>query len=104
MGSTIPKYMQTLHQSADNAEIQRATVTMFREAGDIVFPGKKVVIKDDVEPQCEIEEVKQDDMEIMDEYINEMKLFNQAVKNYDIVYEEDLLQLKDAKQVFIQQN
>ena len=85
MGSTIPKYMQTLHQSADNAEIQRATVTRFREAGDVVFPGQKIVIKDDIEPQSEIEEVKED-MGIMDGVINEMKLFNKAAKNYDIVY------------------
>ena len=71
---------------------------MVKEAIDVVFPGKKVVIKDDVEPQSEVEEVKQD-VELMDAIIRETKLFNDAVKNYGITHEEDLLQLKESKRM-----
>ena len=58
MGGTMPKYMQTVLQSTSLAEIQTATVSMVKEAMDVVYPGKKVVIKDDVEPQSEVEDVK----------------------------------------------
>ena len=76
---------------------------MVKEAIDVVFPGKKVVIKDDVEPQSEVEEVKQD-VELMDAIIRETKLFNDAVKNYGITHEEDLLQLKEWKRSFLLEN
>ncbi len=72
---------------------------MVKEAIDVVFPGKKVVLKDDVEPQSEVEEVKQD-VELMDAIIRETKLFNDAVKNYGITHEEDLLKLKESKRSF----
>ena len=90
MGGTMPKYMQAVLQSTSLSEIQTSTVQMVKEAIDVVFPGKKVVIKDDVEPQSEVEEVKQD-VELMDAIIRETKLFNDAVKNYGITHEEDLL-------------
>ncbi len=76
---------------------------MVKEAIDVVFPGKKVVIKDDVEPQSEVEEVKQD-VELMDAIIREAKLFNEAVKNYGITHEEDLFQLKEWKRTILLEN
>jgi hypothetical protein len=98
MGGTMPKYMQAVLQSTSFSEIQTSTVQMVKEAIDVVFPGKKVVIKDDVEPQSEVEEVKQD-VELMDAIIRETKIFNEAVKNYGITHEEDLLQLKESKRM-----
>ncbi len=50
MGTTLPAYMESLMQSADNAEIQQATTTMFNQAAEAVFPGKRVVIEDKIEP------------------------------------------------------
>ena len=55
---------------------------MVREAIDVVYPGKKVVIKDDVEPQSEEEEKM--DMELIDAVIKEVRSFNEAAKNYEI--------------------
>jgi hypothetical protein len=65
---------------------------MVREAIDVVYPGKKVVIKDDVEPQSEVEEEKLD-LDLLDAVIKEVKLFNEAAKNFEIINEGDLIQL-----------
>ena len=35
------------------------TIAMAKQALDVVCPGKKILIKDDVEPQSEIEEAKE---------------------------------------------
>ena len=94
----MPKYMQAVLQSTSLSEIQTSTEKMVKEAIDVVFPGKKVVIKDDFEPQSEVQEVKQD-VELMDAIIRETKIFNEAVKNYGITHEEDLLQLKESKRM-----
>ena len=58
MGQTMPKFMQTILQSGNMPEMQKYAIAMFGETTEILFPGKKFVLKDDVEPQCEIEEVK----------------------------------------------
>ncbi len=43
-------------------------------------------------------------MVIIDTIISEIKLFNMAAKNFGIVYNEDLLQLKDTREIFLQKN
>ena len=63
---------------------------MVREAMDVVYPGKKVVMKDDVEPQSEVEEGKMD-MELIDAVIKEVRSFNEAAKNYEIANQEDII-------------
>lgn len=73
---------------------------MVKEAIDVVLPGKKVIIKDEVEPQSEIEENKQD-VELMDAIVRETKIFNEAVKNYGITQEEDLLQLREERESMV---
>ncbi len=50
--------MTAVGQSESIAALQETTKQMFRKVADIVFPGKKVIIKDDIEPQSEAEEIK----------------------------------------------
>lgn len=40
----------------------------------------------------------------MDEIIRETKIFNEAVKNYEIVQEEDLFRFKEMRETIVQQN
>ena len=64
----MPKYMQCVAKSADVPEIQRDTIAMFKEATDVVFPGKRFELKDDVEPQSEIEDLPEKE-ESKDEFV-----------------------------------
>ncbi len=61
-------------------EIEAVTTNMVREAIEVVYPGKKFLIKDEVEPQSEVEDPKED-IDPLENIIRETKLFNEAV-NY----------------------
>ena len=50
LGSTMTKFMSAVSQSGTVSAVQAATTAMINEAMDVVFPDKKFVIKNNVEP------------------------------------------------------
>jgi hypothetical protein len=62
---------------------------MFRKVAEIVFPGKKVIVKDDIEPQSEAEEIKEE-LGFKQTIAQECDNFITAVKNLEIVQEADI--------------
>ena len=49
----MAKYMSAVTQSGTVSAVQAATTAMIKEAMDVVYPDKKIIIKDNAEPQSE---------------------------------------------------
>ena len=65
---------------------------------DVVYPEKKFVIKDDVEPQSEQEDHSVD-LDLLDAIIKEVKQFNEATKNLGLTWQEDLIELRATRDI-----
>ena len=96
IGSTMAKYMSAVAQSGSVSAVQAATTTMIKEAMDVVYPDKKIIIKDNAEPQSEQEDPAVD-LELLDAIIKEVKNFNEATKNIGVTQQEDLIELKSTR-------
>ncbi len=81
--------MTAVGQSESLAELQETAILLFSKVADIIFPGKRVIVRDDVEPQSEVEETKEETsfkQTISQEYDN----FIDALRNFEIVQEADI--------------
>ena len=58
MGRILPEYMKALAMSATVTDVEAATLSIVRAAIELVMPGKYFEIKEQVEPQSEMEESK----------------------------------------------
>lgn len=75
---------------------------MFRKVAEIVFPGKKVIVKDDIEPQSEAEEIKEE-LGFKQTIAQECDNYITAVSNLEIVQEADIAQLVVLRDIELQQ-
>ena len=96
LGSTMPKYMSTISLSNTIDAVKIATMAMIRETMDVVYPNKKFSIKDNVEPQSELED-NVIDLQLLEAIIKEVREFNESAKNIGITQEEDLIELKATR-------
>ena len=62
-----------------------------------------MIIKDIAEPQSELED-KSLDLELLEAIIKEVKDFNEAVKIVGITQEEDLIELKETRDIISLKN
>ena len=83
-------------QSATLDEIQLLSKQHFNRIADILFPGQRVEIKQDLEPQSELEESK-DQNDFTAAVKKECKNFLQALANYEIVQVKDISDMTKAK-------
>lgn len=63
---------------------------------DTVYPDKKFLIKDSVEPQSEQEE-HQMELNLLEAIIKEVKQFNEATRSIGLTFEEDLIELTTTR-------
>ena len=62
---------------------------MFTRVADIVFPGDKVIIKADKEPQSEAEESKED-KDFTKTVMKECDKFLETIANFELVQTSDM--------------
>lgn len=59
MGKTIPKYWKLLTRCCSILEAQAVTTDMFKEVMEVLYPGKTILIKDNIELPSEVIEEKE---------------------------------------------
>ena len=93
MSQVIPQYLQAVGQSATLDEIQLISKQNFSRIADILFPGQRVTLKEEIEPQSELEESKDEDSDFTKAVTKECKNFLEALVNFEIVQVKDISDL-----------
>jgi hypothetical protein len=95
ISQVLPQYLQAVCQSATLDEMKLLSKKNFDRIADILFPGQKVVLKEDLEPQSELEESKENN-DFAAAVLKECKNFEDALANYEIVQVKDISDLTKA--------